>query len=247
MADSKITGLGANTTPLTTDLMLVVDDPAGTAVLQKMTIASLLTLAVSNVVVQTITAGSGSYTPTALMKKCLVILQGPGGSGASVTAADDVGGGGGGGGTCIRLCTAAEVGASVAYVVGTTGNASTFAVNSMTANTGGAGSATGNTTTVGVSAAGGAGGTATGGDLNITGSAGGRGIMYSTTVCKSGEGGSSMLGGGGLAVSSGGTGAGGNAGGAYGGGGSGAATSDDSNQTGGTGASGILYIIEFLD
>ena len=41
MADAKITELTENTTPLTTDLLPMVDDPAGSPVTQKMTIASL--------------------------------------------------------------------------------------------------------------------------------------------------------------------------------------------------------------
>lgn len=42
MADSKITALTANTTPLTTDILPMVDDPAGTPATQKITIANLL-------------------------------------------------------------------------------------------------------------------------------------------------------------------------------------------------------------
>lgn len=43
MADTKITGLTENTTPITTDILPMVDDPAGTAVTQKVSIANLLT------------------------------------------------------------------------------------------------------------------------------------------------------------------------------------------------------------
>lgn len=203
----------------------------------------------TNVVVQTFGAGSANYTPTAGMVSVLVILVGGGGPGASVTAADDVSGGGGGGGTCIRLCTAAEVGENKAYVVGAAktpggnGNGSTFAVNSMAAGGGATGVATGNTITLGILGAGGVGGTASGGDLNIPGQPGFRGIMYSTSACCGGAGGDSVLGAGGGES---GTAAAGNNGSGYGGGGSGAATSDDTNRDGGTGAAGVLYCIEFI-
>ena len=42
MADQKITALTENTTPVSTDLVAVVDDPAGTPATQKMTLANLL-------------------------------------------------------------------------------------------------------------------------------------------------------------------------------------------------------------
>jgi hypothetical protein len=250
MADTKTTLLDANTTPAVTDLLPMVDDPGGSPNTQKMTIASLLTLAVSNVVVQTFGAGSANYTPTALMKKVLVVLVGGGGGGGNITAADDASGGGGGGGTCIRLCTAAEVGANVAYVVGAAsaaggaGNGSTFAVNTMAAGGGGVGIATGNNSTLGASAAGGAGGTASGGDLNIPGQPGGRSITYDGAQGTGGYGGASVFGGGGAES---GTEAAGNNGGAYGGGGGGAHTAGDTNRNGGLGAAGVLYCIEFLD
>ena len=45
MADTKISALGANTTPALTDIVPLVDDPGGTPVTQKITIANLLSLA----------------------------------------------------------------------------------------------------------------------------------------------------------------------------------------------------------
>ena len=45
MADTTITALNANTTPLVTDVIPMVDDPAGTPVTQKVTFASVLSLA----------------------------------------------------------------------------------------------------------------------------------------------------------------------------------------------------------
>src|SRR3989344_2202809 len=44
MADTKITGLTANTTPLTTDLLAMVDDPGGSPATQKVTVANFLAL-----------------------------------------------------------------------------------------------------------------------------------------------------------------------------------------------------------
>jgi hypothetical protein len=41
MADAKITALGANTTPLGTDIIPIVDDPGGTPVTQKITLTDL--------------------------------------------------------------------------------------------------------------------------------------------------------------------------------------------------------------
>lgn len=244
MADTKTTALDANTTPAVTDLLPIVDDPGGTAVLQKMTIASLLTLAVSNVVVQVITAGTTTYTPTTGMKKVLAILVGPGGNGAQVTGVDCASGGGGGGGTCVRLCTAAEIGASSACVVGTPGTATTLADVSMSAGAGGNGSSSADSTTLGTLGAGGAGGASSGGNLNIAGQAGQRGVIYSTSAGLGGMGGNSMFGGG---ASGGGPNAAGAAGGAYGGGGSGGACSEGTDRGGGTGANGIIYMIEFLN
>lgn len=244
MADQKTTQLTALTAPTTDDILPIVDDPAGTPVLKKIAISDLLKLFVSNVVVQTFGAGSGTYTPTALMKKCLVILVGGGGAGASVTGVDQNGGGGGGGGTCIKLFTAADIGASKPYVVGAAGNNSTFNTTTLVANTGAAGSASADSATVGTSGAGGAGGTASGGDLNIPGEPGGRGVNYDTTNGTGGAGGRSVFGAGG-AMS--GTEAAGNAGAGYGGGGSGAHCGGGVDRSGGAGAAGVMYVIEFLD
>jgi len=188
MADAKITELTALTTPATEDLLAIVDDPAGTPITKKITLANLLTLFLSNVVVQILSSASGTYTPTAGMKKCLMIAVGPGGNGAGVTAADDAGGGGGGGGCAIKLFTAADIGASKAYTVGqTSGNNTTVDTTLLVANSGANGAATGNTVVLGASSAGGAGGTASGGDLNIPGQPGQSSIIYWTTHGSGGQ------------------------------------------------------------
>ena len=44
MADAKITALTENTTPALTDLMVIVDDPAGTPLTQKITLTNLKTV-----------------------------------------------------------------------------------------------------------------------------------------------------------------------------------------------------------
>jgi hypothetical protein len=244
MANQKTTELTALTTPATEDLLAIVDDPSGTPIMKKVTIASLLSLFLSNVVVQILTSSSGTYTPTSGMKKCLMIAVGPGGNGAAVTAADDAGGGGGGGGCAIKLFTAADIGASKPYTVGTSsGNNTTLDTSTLVANSGSNGTATGNTTTLGANAAGGAGGSASGGDLNISGEIGGRSVIFSTTHGSGGSGGSSVLGHGGAPSGSEAT---GNAGTGYGGGGGGAHTATDVDRSGGAGATGVIYVIEFL-
>ena len=246
MANQKITELTALTTPATEDLLAIVDDPAGTPVTKKITLANLLTLFLSNVVVQTLTSASGTYTPTTGMKKVLMIAVGPGGNGAGVTNVDEAGGGGGGGGCVIKLFTAAEIGASQPYAVGqSSGNHTELGTSGalLSANSGQNGSATGNTTTLGAQATGGGGGLATGGDLNIPGEAGQRAVIYSTAHGCGGAGGSSAFGNGGAPS---GTEAAGNNGTAYGGGGGGAHTAGDTDRSGGTGAVGVIYAIEFL-
>jgi hypothetical protein len=244
VADQKITQLTALTTPATDDLLAIVDDVAGTPITKKITLANLLSLFVSNVVVQTLTSASGTYTPTAGMKKVLMIAVGPGGNGANITAADESSGGGGGGGTAIKLFTAADIGASKPYTVGqTSGNNTTLNTSTLVANSGANGAATGNSAVVGVQAAGGAGGTASGGDLNIPGEPGMRAIQYSTTHGCGGAGGSSVFGHGGAQS---GSDAAGNAGNLYGGGGGGAHTSADVDRNGGAGVAGVIYAIEFL-
>lgn len=248
MADTKVTGLTANTTPLTTDLLLLIDDPGGTPLSQKMTIASLLTLAVSNVVVQTLTAGTTTYTPTALMKKVLVICVGGGGGTPAETAADAAVSGGGGGGCAIKLFTAADIGASKACVIGaaSTGAGNTSGLgaanNLLQATGGGIGVSTGNSTAAMVQ--GGIGGVGTLGDLNLKGTGGGPGITTTTAIGCGGTGGDSFLGGGGRGGINSQI---GEAGGTYGGGAGGSHVSDGVDIAAVSGAAGVIYCIEFLD
>src|SRR3990167_2853290 len=63
MADVKITALGENTTPVSTDIVPMVDDPAGTPVTQKVTIANFLgTGAVANSVLAGTASGVASHS-----------------------------------------------------------------------------------------------------------------------------------------------------------------------------------------
>lgn len=249
--DETIWQLEELTAPALEDLLVAVDDPGGSPATKKMAVSALATLAVTNVVVQVKTVGSGTYTPTSGMKKVLGIAVGGGGGGAGGINTDSAGSGGGGGGTVIRLMTAAQIGASKSYVVGA-GGAATSAGNDTTLDTagalmnaggGGAGVAGATFSVIGVTTAGGAGGSASNGDLNIPGGAGRRGVIYSATDGKGGPGGRSAFGFGGA---SGGTNVAGNVGQAYGAGGSGGHAAAASDRAGAAGADGILYLIEFI-
>lgn len=115
------------------------------------------------------TPGAGTYTPTAGMKQVCVEVIGAGGGGSSF-------GGGAGGGYAKKLYTAAQIGASQPYFVGTGGAASGIT-------TGGTGQdttfGTGSTLITGGGGPGGTdnsatpnnynGGAGTGGDINISG------------------------------------------------------------------------------
>jgi hypothetical protein len=48
MADAKISSLTANTTPLETDLLVMVDDPSGTPLTQKMTMKTAKDMMLAN-------------------------------------------------------------------------------------------------------------------------------------------------------------------------------------------------------
>jgi len=251
MADTKITGLTALTTPTTDDVLAVVDDPGGSPVTKKLSILNLLTLAISNVVVQTFTSGAGAtYTPTTGARKTLWIVVGGGGGaggtggGTTITGVDEMSGGGGGGGCVIKLAASASTTYTVgaASAAGGAGNSSTVTSPALTAGGGGVGTAVA-TVTSGTQAAGGTGGTASGGDLNIPGEPGMRGISYGSVDGCGGAGGDSVFGKG--AAQSGSAAAGTN-GGAYGGGGGGAHTADGTDRAVGAGAAGVIYVIEFL-
>lgn len=219
-------------------------------------------------IVQQVFTTSGTYTPTAGMKYCIVeaVGGGGGGGGAAVTAAGEcsAGGGGGGGGYRRGVFTAADIGASKTVTIGT----------------GGAGGAIGTIGSPGSStsisdggpslliATGGAGGLSSppgkvvfalgsngggGGILPNFGSGGGDGYI-GIALCLAdgmsacgGMGGSSLLGTGEKGgQGSTGAGAGSNAVNA-GGGGSGAwATESQTGRVGGNGFHGVMIITEFI-
>lgn len=240
------------TEPAVADLLPTVDDPDGTPSTKKLSLANLgAALAVMNVVVQTKTVGSGTYTPTTGMKKVLAIAVGGGGGGAGGVNTDSAGGGGGGGGTCIRLLTAAQIGASKAYVVGGGGAADSAGGNTtldaagalMSASGGSAGTAGAASTTLGTQAAGGAGGAAANGDLNMPGERGGRGVIFDTTNGMGGLGGRSVFG---TRTGIGGSNVAGQSSTTYGAGGAGGHASATANRAGSAGSDGVLYLIEFI-
>jgi hypothetical protein len=139
---------------------------------------------------------SGTYTPTAGMKQCLVISTGAGGGGggADCTGAADAaaGAGGGAGGTCIELFSAAAIGASQTVTINAAGTAGTNTgggggnggdttfggLHTANGGTGGAGAATGTANVR--TTAGGAGGVPTGGLANVTGGDGDNGVALLT-------------------------------------------------------------------
>ena len=255
MSWPKITELPNNTAPLTTDILPLYD--IGTSVDQKITIANLLTLFVSNVTMQILTA-SGTYTPTSGMKKCLAICIGGGGGGGGGINTDSAGGGGGGGGTAIKLLTSADIGASKAFHIGAAGTGETSAGNQtaggsthigadgselVNASGGGLGASGPAWSAAYVYAAGGNGGVGTVGDLLIRGGAGEIGVTWSGTLGYGGVGGCSFFGGSGLgpAVNTAGA-----VGGSYGAGGGGGHASAVTNKNGANGVIGVIYVIEFL-
>jgi hypothetical protein len=164
------------------------------------------------------TLGAGTYTPTSGM--LYVTVTGTGG-GASGGGADTnggssevaVGGGGSAAGTFRKTYSAADIGASRAFFVGSAGavgtsgsdgtNGTDTTFMACTASAGVAGNGSGvNTTVAAMAIAGTQGGAATGGDENIAGGGGGAGNAASSATCtwgNSGGGGLSYWGSGGLA------------------------------------------------
>jgi hypothetical protein len=241
------------------------------------TVAQALTLlgAFSSVAIQTFTA-SGTYTPAANMKFCIVISTGGGGGGGGAdtdgtSGSVGAGGGGGAGGTCVELFSAATIGANQTVTVGAAGTAGSTAGGNggtggnttfgalHTATGGGAGIGSGTSVNDFTASAGGAGGVPTGGLLNIAGGEGGSSIgggIDGTTdlsFALGGNGGASFWGGGGrggavanASVVTDGTLA-GNGGTAFGsGGGGGGNTNNTAGVGGGAGAAGVCMVIEFV-
>lgn len=209
--------------------------------------------------------GTSTFTkdPNMLFAQVICIGGGGGGGGATGTAVSNgamAGSGGGGGGIAIRWLNSSEIGATSNVVVGAggsggtsstnaggTGGNTTFAIGTGTLINGrGGGGATGNTI--------GGGGTAQNGSINVQGGDGYMGfplgLFASQRSGPSGAGGSSGMAfgaGGAPVISAAGGGSTGNNGVLYGGGGGGASRANTaSSSTGGTGANGACFVIEFL-
>lgn len=211
------------------------------------------------------TAATFTTDTNCIFAQIIVVGGGGGGGGAASDASSgSCAGGGGAGGTSVAWYTAAELGATATYTVGTggaggtsgntgtTGNASSFdpagTGATLTAN-GGVGGTGSNITVTTQSVAGGAGGTASGGQINITGGAGGPSVSQGTTIAYSGFGGDSIFSGSGPAESLNiaGTAAGEIGTTNSGGGGSGAINLNSVTAiNGGDGAAGVIIIIEFI-
>lgn len=227
------------------------------------TISTTASLSAFNQVVITQFLTSGTYTPTAGMKYCIIELVGAGGGGGgsanTASGTNSSGNGGGAGGYARQAFAAATIGVSQTVTIGAGGAAGS--------NSGGNGG-NGGTTSVGVliSATGGTGGTSNGvgdhsegvggvggvgtGTLSLTGMAGGAGYSYNIATvvnfAQGGYGGSTVFGAGGLtSIDSGGGGVG--TAGAKGGGGSGASSQGgNSGVVGGAGGDGYVVITEFI-
>lgn len=213
---------------------------------------------------------SGTYTPTAGMKYCIVECVGGGGGGGGANGNNNgcaAGGGGGAGGYCRKFLSAASVGVSQVVTIGSAGSGGVSNTNGtaggnttfgsiLTANGGSGGSgATASSGNGGTARAGGAGGTATGGDVNSRGNAGssGWGLLFVTTVqgevVMGGAGAPSVFGGSAVSVFavSGPNNFNGNAGLTYGAGGGGGITEKTtSTANGGAGFAGICIVTEFI-
>lgn len=234
-------------------------DPVVTAA----TLAAARTaLGVVGKVVSQVFISSGTYTPTSgmLYAEVIAVGGGGGGGGCSTTTSTEASaaGGGGGGAFTRKIFTAAQIGASQTVTIGsggtggvgsgangTSGGNTTFG-SLLTANGGsyGTGGTSSNSST---GSPGGAGGTGSGGDFNVTGQTGSWGLVAvggGGYMAISGAGGNTLYGHGGASIA----GSDGDNGKGYGGGGGGAANyASRPARTGGVGASGLVYIIEYCN
>lgn len=205
--------------------------------------------------IQTFTS-SGTYTPTANMKYCIIecVGGGGGGGGAASAAASDVapGGGGGGGGYARKFASSATIGGSQTVTIGAAGSAGS-AGNNVGGNGGdtsvgaiciGKGGTGGSGNNGSSNVAGGAGGVAGTGDLTFPGQPGGNSWL-TTAGAIVGNGGGTYFGG---ATASGASlNAAGVAGQNYGTGGTGGISYNGGGAfAGGAGAKGVVIITEYI-
>jgi hypothetical protein len=201
---------------------------------------------------------SGTYTPDAKLRYCVIECVGGGGAGGGValgTTRALGGAGGGSGGYTRTTASAATIGISKTVTVGAAGAGGTgssggaggnTSVGSLCVAIGGAGGELSNfSTNFGLAGAGGTSGT---GDVAVSGNPGENGEIYpsaSTNLAHGGAGGASYFGGGGRQTMSGFSPTNGNAG-SFGGGGSGAAIlASSGTAAGGNGGAGFVVITEF--
>lgn len=215
-----------------------------------------------NKVVSQIFTASGTYTPTSgmLYADVIAVGGGGGGGGCSTTTSTEASaaGGGGGGASTRKIFTAAQIGASQTVTIGsggaggvgsgangTSGGNTTF--GSLLTATGGSYGTGGTSSNSSTGSPGGAGGTGSGGDFNVTGQTGSWGLVAvggGGYMAISGAGGNTLYGHGGASIA----GSDGDNGKGYGGGGGGAANyASRPARTGGVGASGLVYIIEYCN
>ena len=240
--------------------------PAGASIAGYATTAAVASTTISTVKHQIFSA-SGTYTPTAGMKFCIVELVGGGGGGGgspypSTANLATCGGGGGSGGYVRSLFTAAQIGASQPVTIGnggaqgagpqtgSAGTASTFGGSLVVANGGAGGTSMGGNGANYYMVAGGGGGSGSG-DYALRGNCGGYGSCgYGSVgaVAIGGQGGPSFLGGGSTGVLAAGTAQNGSSGPANSGaGGVGAASAlSGTAAQGGPGGSGVAIITEFI-
>lgn len=223
-----------------------------------------------NININALTSGTSYTRPTNLLYALVIATGGGGGAGGADlgdTGSGSGSGGGGAGGTAIRMYTAAQLGATCAYVIGangtggsatngtngTAGGTTTFTPSgggtALSAPGGALGAGTG-VPTVDGTAAGGVGGNPTGGVINIQGGDGDYGIGADAgEFGKGGGGGASFWGGGatgtGRVTSA--AGVTGQSGRAYGSGGGGTGVVDSTTGgAGGNGKPGVIFILEYL-
>ena len=207
--------------------------------------------------IQTFTS-SGTYTPTASMKYCIIECVGGGGGGGTANTGVgrwSSGAGGGGGGYSRKFASSATIGASETVTIGAAGTA-----GSSGQNAGGSGGdtsvgticigkgATGGAGNDGSGSAisiGGAGGVAGTGDITFPGQQGQYSYASTSVFYPQGEGGSSYFGyGGRCAIATPGT---NNAGQNYGGGGAGGSSyNQDGASAGSAGAKGVVIVTEYI-
>lgn len=211
----------------------------------------------SVVVASQIFTASGTYTPTASMKYCLIQCLGGGGAGGGAASTNSnnfsAGAGGSGGEYAQGIFSAATIGASRVVTIGaggigvsggTGGNGGTTSVGVLITANGGHGSPGTGSTFNPLEVFAGTGGTGgSGGDFRVPGQIGGYAIANAVASATAGLGANSQYGAGGNASIN----TAGNPGLGYGSGGGGAANGNNgSNRAGGNGAPGIVIITEYI-